>query len=695
VSVRLPRVDAVVARYPTLLAVSGGLVLVAAVAVDPPPVLQWPVVLLLTVAVAVLRRFVIPLSKYSYLSFTSFVGLAGSVLVGPVPVLLALTGGILAGDWGWMRKSWIAAAINSGREVVALAAAFGLYATVLAGFGILGREYGVEQAPALAFFTVAYFLISRLLFYFTLALRAKLTADETSLVLRYEVVGYFVSVLGTVTLLIAASSLESRSWPFVVAMLVFAGWMAKQLLEEAIAAEERTKVLAVDMAVTADLALGDALARIAQLAGRLVEWGDFRVYRRMPEGLVRVYRDAPADRPEPPADLDRLRQTVLETAEPLVVRDARNDARIASARADAQSLFLLPLRFGDQTIGTVELEHWKRNVYGPSAQSIVRTLAAQIAAAMHIANLREPLIQMVGAIGAEVRHVKEAVEALRRGSAATAEHAAGIEDTATEQERHVQDNLSATERITDAARRVAADGREAAERSSEASDTATGNRATIGGAVERLVEFRGFVVESSAQVRSLVTVTRRITDFIGLIRDIADQTNLLALNAAIEAARAGAQGRGFAVVAGEVRRLAESSSQAAGEVGQLVSAIQKQMTSVAQQMLRGEQAVQGVEELSAEAMRALDAIVVATAEAEGHARRIAETAGEQDVAIRELADRVRAATELSARNRASAGELATRAEEQARQLAELEQAARELAALSGRLGEVSRRFANA
>jgi len=378
-----------------------------------------------------------------------------------------------------------------------------------------------------------------------------------------------------------------------------------------------------------------------------------------------------------------------------VVRDARNDERVATSRPDAQSILVVPLRFGEQTIGTLELEHWKRNVYGPNVQTLVGTLATQVSAAMHIANLREPLITMVAAIGDEVRRVGEAVEALRRGGTATAEHASAIEETAGEQERQVQANLEATEQITEAARRVAADGREAAERSSDASDTATGNRATIGGAVERLVEFRGFVVESSTQVRSLVAVTRRITDFIGLIRDIADQTNLLALNAAIEAARAGVQGRGFAVVAGEVRRLAESSSAAAGEVGQLVTAIQKQMTSVAQQMQRGELAVQGVEELSSEAMRALDAIVVATADAERHALRIAQTAAGQDAATRALADRVRAATELSTRNRASAAQLADRAEEQSRRHGELEHAAQELAALAVQLGEVSRRFANA
>ena len=696
---RLPRVDAVVAVYPAVVAVSGGLVLVMAVLLMPPPVAQWPVIVGVTAVVTVLRRYVVPLSKYSYLSFTSFVGLTGSLLFGPVPVLAALAGGVLAGDWGWLRKTWRAAAINAGREILALAAAVGLYAAGLRLLGVANREMGLELVPALAFFVVGYFVMSRLLFYFTLMLRGKLTLDESSLVLRYEVVGYFASVLGMGTALLAVDLLEPRSWTFVAALIGSVGWMGKRLLEEAIAAEERTKVLAVDMAVTADLGLGDALERIGQLANRIVEWSDFRVYRRSPMGedLERVYRNAPglAGRSEPPGDVERLRAEAMRDGKPVLVRDAANDPRIVTPRAWAQSILILPLRFGDQSLGTLELEHAKRHIYSAQSLSLASTLATQIAAAMHIANLREPLMLMVERIGEEVQSVARTVERLRQGGATTARQATAIEATAAEQERQVQENLTATEVITEASRRVAADGRDAAERSGEASDTATGNRAMIGGAVQRLVEFKGFVGESSQQVRSLMEVTRRITDFIVLIRDIADQTNLLALNAAIEAARAGAQGRGFAVVAHEVRRLADQSAQAAREVGAMVGAIQKQMSQVSVTMVRGEQAVGGVGELSAEAQRALDAIVAATADAEDHARRIARTAASQDEALGLLAARVRAATEISARNRASAIQLADHAEDQARALTDLERSAQELAAVSVELGEVARRFASA
>ncbi len=96
------------------------------------------------------------------------------------------------------------------------------------------------------------------------------------------------------------------------------------------------------------------------------------------------------------------------------------------------------------------------------------------------------------------------------------------------------------------------------------------------------------IVQSSAQtVNEVNTEMQKIGNIVSVITEITAQTNLLALNAAIEAARAGEHGRGFSVVADEVRVLANKTSQAANNIGELMTALHTQSDRAVRYMQEG------------------------------------------------------------------------------------------------------------
>ncbi len=142
--------------------------------------------------------------------------------------------------------------------------------------------------------------------------------------------------------------------------------------------------------------------------------------------------------------------------------------------------------------------------------------------------------------------------------------AAEISTSTTDLSQRTEEQAASLEETSASMEEMAATVKKNAENALQANQLTSGSREVAdrgGQVVAKAVNAMARIEESS----------RKISDIIGVIDEIARQTNLLALNAAVEAARAGDAGRGFAVVASEVRSLAQRSSQAAKDIKDLIT----------------------------------------------------------------------------------------------------------------------------
>jgi methyl-accepting chemotaxis protein len=177
--------------------------------------------------------------------------------------------------------------------------------------------------------------------------------------------------------------------------------------------------------------------------------------------------------------------------------------------------------------------------------------------------------------------------------------------------------------------------------------------AVIADTVAEIGQIATLIDRVSGTITALGHSSDRISSVVQVIKDVADQTNLLALNAAIEAARAGEAGRGFAVVADEVRKLAERTTTATGEIAEMIANIQSSSRSAVDTM---SDTVTQVSKGTQHAQVAGEAIVTIRESAAQVVRvvhDIADAMSEQGAASQDIARRVENVAQASEESNAS------------------------------------------
>ncbi len=201
-----------------------------------------------------------------------------------------------------------------------------------------------------------------------------------------------------------------------------------------------------------------------------------------------------------------------------------------------------------------------------------------------------------------------------------------------QQSQQTQQAATAMQEMSASIAEVSRHTQSAAETARSAAQTARDGGTIVKEVLGSMHSIATAVSETSSTVGLLGDDSRRISQIVTVIDEIARKTNLLALNAAIEAARAGEQGRGFAVVAGEVRRLAESTAQATGEIASMIQGIQDRTRTAIASMESGTGTVQQGVVTTTQAGEALERIIGMAERVDKMITQIAIAASQQAVA---------------------------------------------------------------
>ena len=145
----------------------------------------------------------------------------------------------------------------------------------------------------------------------------------------------------------------------------------------------------------------------------------------------------------------------------------------------------------------------------------------------------------------------------------------------------IASSTAASQQLAASITEIARSSSNIAEKTNESVENATKGKHSIEHALQEIFTTEETFTEIVQSFKELQKHVNDIESVVTLINQIADQTNLLALNASIEAARAGEHGKGFAVVAQEVRKLAESTVSALGEVSTNVQSLKSYSNNVA------------------------------------------------------------------------------------------------------------------
>ncbi len=317
----------------------------------------------------------------------------------------------------------------------------------------------------------------------------------------------------------------------------------------------------------------------------------------------------------------------------------------------------LTVKFEEQEIEKIGLD--STDEIGVLVKSIEKSLETK-------SMIAKSTIKMSNSLNTMVMHLSENATQLASAATEVASAAEQPSRVSQNQDEQIAQITVAMEEMTATIVESSRNATEASNGSRDASESASDGGQIVSETIEGMNRISKVVKESSEGIQKLASSAEQIGEIISVIDDIADQTNLLALNAAIEAARAGEQGRGFAVVADEVRKLAERTGKATGEITTMIKGIQQGTQDAVSSMEAGTTEVNAGRELADKAGDSLNAVVDGSGKVMDMIQQIATATEEQSVAAEEISKNIEQVASISKESAVGADQAAAAAEQLSR-----------------------------
>lgn len=225
-----------------------------------------------------------------------------------------------------------------------------------------------------------------------------------------------------------------------------------------------------------------------------------------------------------------------------------------------------------------------------------------------LSSIGDSLNIMVGRLRGVVLDVRTAGQVVSDSALEAQTATRALADKAQRQARQILEVSAAVEHVADGVRRISETANTAEQVARGASEIAHEGRAAAERAAIGMTSVREMTLRSARTIKRLGEKTQQIGEIVRLMADFAEQTDLLALNAAIEAGRAGEHGAGFSTIAQQIRKLAESSKEAADRIHQRIKDVQIETNAVAVAIEESTRQVVDQSDLAAQAGAALGAV---------------------------------------------------------------------------------------